>query len=173
VAIAKLSVIVRLTCWLGLVVALASAAVACGDDDESESKTETPTVTASSPTVAPSPSATQGDEKSTWPGDSPPPERTPGNLTVPPTATTGKRAPRVGDVGAFFAQFPNPPQDERQCVYNPGTRVIDCAGRASYAPDPPPAGQGIECFFMASAGNAAAIRCEIAEPQGTTYYDPR
>src|SRR4029434_3605988 len=83
VAIAKLSVIVRLTCWLGLVVALASAAVACGDDDESESKTETPTVTASSPTVAPSPSATQGDEKSTWPGDSPPSARTPGYLTGP------------------------------------------------------------------------------------------
>jgi hypothetical protein len=124
--------------------------------------------------MVPSPSATGADEKSTWPGDNPPPEPTTGNVaTSPPTATTGKRAPRIADVSAFFAQFSNPPQDERPCIYNPGTRVIDCAARGTFAPDPPPVGQGIECFFMTSGGNPAAIRCEIVDPQGTAYYDPR
>jgi hypothetical protein len=76
-------------------------------------------------------------------------------------------------VPAFFAQFQNPPQDERQCAYNPGTRVIDCSIRGLYAPDPPPTGQGIECFFTMADGKPAAARCEVASPQSTVYYDVR
>ena len=158
---------------LVIIVSLVWCLVGCGDDENSDSASPTATATGAATSAVPSPSVTQGDEKSTWPGDSPPPEPTSGNATPPPTATTGKRAPGVGDVSAFFAQFSGPPQDERQCIYNPGTRVIDCAVRGMFAPDPPPVGQGIECFFMAANGEPASIRCEIADPQGTAYFDPR
>jgi hypothetical protein len=156
---------------------LAGLVFGCGGDDDGGS-TDTPTGTTSPRTRTPartssSASPTDDDLKS------PPPDETansgsPGiTPTIPPTASTGKRAPRVQDVSAFFAQFPSAPQDERQCVYNPSTRLIDCSDRAQYAPDPPAVGQGIECFLMASGGSPVVVRCEIADPQGTAYYDVR
>jgi len=158
------------------VVAVSLYAGACGDDDKSAETTATPTRTAAASRVSATPSASPGiDEKTPGPAETPGGgDLTPGPAeTPPPVATTGKRAPRVEDVPAFFAQFQSPPQDERQCIYNPGTRVIDCSVRGVYAPDPPPTGQGIECFFMIADGVPAAARCEIAAPQGTTYYDVR
>jgi len=164
---------------LGLTIVLlftgVAVAAACGDDDQGDGASATPTRTAPrsplSPSVSPSPGT---EEKTPGPAETPGGGTTPGAAdTPPPVATTGKRAPRVEDVTAFFAQFQNPPQDERQCVYNPGTRLIDCSVRGLYAPDPPPTGQGTECFFMMADGNPAAARCEIASPQGTAYYDVR
>jgi len=161
------------TIILGLAVAV--LATACGDDDQGDGASATPTRTtaASRLSVTPSPS-TGVDEKTPGPAETPGGGTTPGPAdTPPPVATTGKRAPKVEDVTAFFAQFQSPPQDERQCVYNPGTRVIDCSARGLFAPDPPPTGQGIECFFLMADGKPAAARCEIASPQGTAYYDVR
>jgi len=151
------------------------AATACGGDDEGVATSPTPTRTAIASRVSATPSPSPGiDEKTPGPADTPDGEPTAGLAdTPPPVAVTGKPAPRIEDVPAFFAQFQNPPQDERQCVYNPGTRVIDCSARGVYAPDPPPTGQGIECFFMMADGNPAAARCEAASPQSTAYYDVR
>ena len=164
----------RLGLTIFVAVALAFLAAACGDDDQGDSTSPTATRTAAtSRSDTPSPSAGV-DDKTPGPAETPGGEATPGPAeTAPPTATTGKRAPKIGDVAAFFAQFQNPPQDERQCAYNPGTRVIDCTARGIYAPDPPPGGQGIECFFMMADGSPAAARCEIASPQSTAYYDVR
>ena len=162
---------------MSVVLALALAVSACGGDDQGEGTSPTPTRTAVASRVpaTPTPTSAGVDEKTPGPAETPDGGQvTPGPAdTPPPTATTGKRAPRVEDVPAFFAQFQNPPQDERQCVYNSGTRVIDCSVRGVYAPDPPPVGQGIECFFMMADGNPAAARCEIATPQSTAYYDVR
>lgn len=173
---ARLSAImpVRLGLTILFVVAGAVVAAACGDDDQGAGSSLTPTQTASPVSATPSPSMGV-DEKPSAPPETPAGEEpTPGPAeTPPPIATTGKRAPRVEDVPAFFAQFQNPPQDEMQCVYNPGTRVIDCSGSGLYAPDPPPTGQGIECFFMIADGKPAAARCEVASPQSTVYYDVR
>jgi len=159
---------------LFLVLAISLVVTACGDDDQSPETSPSPTRTVAAPlSAAPSPSAGV-DEKPPGPAETPGGEATPGPAeTPPPVASTGKRAPKIDDVAAFFAQFPNPPQDERQCVYNPGSRVIDCAVRGLYAPDPPPTGQGVECFFMTADGNPAAARCEIASPQSSAYYDVR
>jgi hypothetical protein len=157
------------------VILLSGLALACGDDDDDDDSdgTTTPTPAASRLTSTPRP--TDGDEKTPGPSEDPDGgEETPRDTsTPPPTATTGTPAPRIEDVSTFFAQFPTPPQDERQCAYNPSTRVIDCSDRGLYAPDPPPVGQDIQCFFMASGGNPAVVRCEIAEPQGAAYYDVR
>jgi hypothetical protein len=165
---------VRLGVTVCAVLASALVVVACGDDDKGPETSPSPTLTvAASRSVTPSPSVGV-DEKSPAPAETPGGEATPGPAdTPPPIATTGKRAPKIDDVAAFFAQFPIPPQDERQCVYNPGNRVLDCAVRGLYAPDPPPTGQGVECFFMTADGNPAAARCEIASLQSTAYYDVR
>ena len=151
---------------------LASIVFACGGDDDGDS-TSTPTSSQTPSRTSGSASPTDDDEKS------PPPDETANSgspvvtPTAPPTASTGKPAPRVQDVSAFFAQFPSAPQDERQCVYNPSTRLIDCSDRGVYAPDPPAVGQGIECYLMVTEGNPVVVRCEIADPQGTAYYDVR
>jgi len=167
---------VRLRLIIVLVLAVAAVAAACGGDDQGDGGSATPTRSAAASRVSATPSPSAGvDQKTPGPAETPGgSELTPGPTeTPPPVATTGKRAPKIEDVAAFFAQFTNPPQDERQCVYNPGTRVIDCSARGLYAPDPPPTGQGIECFFMTGDGNPAAARCEIASPQGTAYFDVR
>lgn len=155
---------------LACVALLAGLLAACGDGDDDDDAT--PTRTASIVTATP---GDGGDEKTPGPSESPDGggETPVDTSTPPPTATTGTAAPRVQDVSAFFAQFPSPPQDERQCAYNPSTRVIDCATRGLFAPDPPPAGQDIQCYLMVSGGNPAVIRCEIAEPQAAAYYDAR
>jgi len=151
---------------------LASVVFACGGDDDGES-TATPTSSRTPAQTSGSASPTDDDVKS------PPPDETANSgspvvtPTPPPTANTGKPAPRVEDVSAFFAQFPSAPQDERQCVYNPSTRLIDCSDRGLYAPNPPAVGQGIECFLMAAGGSPVVVRCEIADPQITEYYDVR
>jgi hypothetical protein len=148
----------------------------CGGDDNGDStgtptRTATPTPRRTGTGDAASPT---GDEKSPGPDESPDDGGTPVvSGTPPPTGVGGMPAPRVEDVSAFFAQFPSPPQDERSCVYNPSTRLIDCAGRGVYAPDPPPVGQGIECYLMTSDGNPVVVRCEVADPQATAYYDVR
>src|SRR6266540_4011919 len=141
---------------LACVLLLAGLFLACGDDDDGDGNGDaTPTrTTAGSRTVTPSP--IDSDLK-----------------TPPPTGVGGTPAPRIEDISSFFAQLPSPPQDERQCSYNPSTRLIDCSDRGIYAPDPPPAGQDIQCFLMTVSGNPVVVRCEIAEPQGAAYYDVR
>jgi len=143
---------------------------ACGGDDNGDA-TPTPTPTASRATGTP---ASTGDVKTPGPDESPDGAQTPAiTETPPPTGVGSTPAPRVQDVSAFFAQFPSPPQDERQCVYNPSMRLIDCSDRGVWAPDPPPVGQDIQCFLMVVDGSPAVIRCEIADPQGSAYYDVR
>jgi hypothetical protein len=153
------------------IVLLVILVLACGGDDDDESEpTPTRTATASRITATPSPGGS--DEKTPPPGESP--GETPVDTGAPLTpATSGTPAPQVEDVAAFFAQFSSPPEDERRCVYTPSSRVIDCSDRGQYAPDPPPGGQGNECFLMAVSGSPVALRCEAADPQLTTYYDIR
>jgi len=147
----------------------------CGGDEDADGGEATPSQTPTASRLTNTPESTGDDEKTPVPEESPDggEEAPRDTFTPPPTATTGTRATRIDDVSAFFAQSSTPPQDERQCAYNPSTRVIDCSDRGLYAPDPPPLGQGIECYLMASGGNAVVVRCEIAEPQGAAYYDVR
>lgn len=161
---------------LCLLVALGLALLfsACGGDDDGDATpTPTPTRTPTASAATSTPAST-GDVKTPGPDETPDAGQTPGiTASPPPIGVGGKRAPRVQDVAAFFAQFPSAPQDERQCVYNPSTRLVDCSDRGVYSPDPPPVGQDIQCFLMAADGNPVVIRCEIADPQGSAYYDVR
>jgi hypothetical protein len=147
--------------------------IACGGDDDGDA-TGTPTRTSTTQAETRTPEST-GDEKTPGPDETPDGgTATPVDTsTPPPTGIGGKAAPRVENVSDFFAQFRAPPEDERQCVYNPSTRLIDCSDRGVYAPDPPAVGQGIECYLMVTEANAVVVRCEIADPQGTAYYDVR
>lgn len=155
-----------------LLLLLAAVALACGDDDDGGDDSSPTRTSAASRTASPSPGGS--DEKTPGPDESPDGGETPVNTaSPPPTGTGGTPAPRIQDVTAFFAQFPSPPEDERLCAYNLGTRLIDCSDRGVFAPDPPPVGQGTECYLMVSGGNPAALRCQVAEPQGTFYYDAR
>ena len=157
-----------------LLVALGLALLfsACGGDDDGDA-TPTPTRTATTSGATGTPAST-GDVKTPGPDETPDAGQTPEiTASPPPIGVGGTPAPRVQDVSAFFAQFPSPPQDERQCVYKPSTRLIDCSERGVWAPDPPPVGQDIQCFLMAADGSPVVIRCEIADPQGTAYYDVR
>ncbi len=161
---------------LACLLLLAGLVLACGgdDDDGDGDGNATPTrTTTASRTVTPS--ATSPDEKTPGPDETPDGgSQTPvDTATPPPTGVGGTPAPRIEDVSSFFPQLPSPPQDERLCPYNLGTRLIDCSDRGVYAPDPPPVGQGIECYLMVSGGNPAVLRCEIVEPQNTAYYDAR
>jgi hypothetical protein len=159
---------------LCLLVALGLGALfsACGGDDDGDATpTPTPTPTASPATDTPT---STGDVKTPGPDESPDSGQTPAiTETPPPTGVGGTPAPRVQDVSTFFAQFPSPPQDEKQCVYNPSTRLIDCSDRGVWAPDPPPVGQDIQCFLMVADGSPVVIRCEVADPPGSAYYDVR
>jgi hypothetical protein len=153
--------------------ALASLVLTCGGDDDGDATgAPTRTTTAARPTRTPE---TTGDVTTPGPDETPDggTETPVDTSTPPPTGIGGKAAPRVENVSDFFAQLPSPPQDERPCIYNPSTRLIDCSDRGVYAPDPPAVGQGIECYLMVTEGNPAVVRCEIADPQGTEYYDVR
>ena len=160
---------------LACVLLLSGLFLACGDEDNGDGNGDaTPTrTTAGSRTVTPSP--IDSDLKTPGPDETPDGGGgTPVDTgTPPPTGVGGTPAPRIEDISSFFAQLPSPPQDERQCSYNPSTRLIDCSDRGIYAPDPPPAGQDIQCFLMTVSGNPVVVRCEIAEPQGAAYYDVR
>ena len=71
---------------------------------------------------------------------------------------------------AFFLTFTGIPLTEEDCSYDPATRVADCAARGKFAPDPPLAGEDVNCVLLTVDAEPVGLRCSSAVPLRTLYY---
>jgi hypothetical protein len=150
-----------------IAVLLATLLAACGGDDN-DTPTPTPT-TSGTATVKTS----SGSEKSPTPQSSEPSPAVSapgGTPTAPPVSAIGTPAPAPADQQAFSTSFAGQQVDQRDCLYNPGTGVVNCQS-VLYAIDPPMVGQDITCTLWVVSGAPRAIACHAEEPPGTTYYE--
>ena len=155
------------------VLLVAGGILACGDGDGNGDGEGTPTRTPTASRVTNTSSPTGGDEKTPEPEGSPNDDETPNGTATPVLTPAAEGTPAVApsNQAEFIQQFAGRGVDEEDCIYNPPTRVTDCAARGRYAVDPPPAGEDVTCTIGILDGKPEYIRCVSQQPLQAIYYD--